>query len=127
MKRISPRFSTALLTGLALILCATRAGAINNIESQRFKAIPQGVSGEAQGAFSGRSGNGDKQATLMGRRLEYLEDIHQYLLIGKREYGQSNDQTDIDNSFLHLRYIHHLDKIYAWETFTQYEEDFFRQ
>jgi len=112
---------------LALSIYATNAGAINNIESQRFKAIPQGLSGEAQGAISGRSGNGDQQSTLLRVRMDYLEDIHQYLLIGKREYGQSNSQVNIDNSFLHLRYIHHLDKRYAWETFTQYEEDFFRQ
>jgi len=112
---------------LALSICATGAHAINNIESQRFKAIPQGMSGEVQGAISGRSGNGNQQSTLVRVRMDYLEDIHQYLLIGKREYGESNDQVNIDNSFLHLRYIHHLDKRYAWETFTQYEEDFFRQ
>lgn len=115
------------LTSLALSLCATSVSAINNIESQRFKAIPQGVSGETQAAFSGRSGNGDKRSTMVRLRLDYLQDIHQYLLIGKREYGENNDEIDIDNSFVHLRYIHHLDKHYAWETFTQYEEDFFRQ
>jgi hypothetical protein len=115
------------LIGLVLCVLTTSTSAINNIESQRFKAIPQGVSGETQGAFSGRSGNGDRQSTLLRVRTDYLDGIHQWLLIGKREFGQSNGNTDIDNSFLHLRYIHHLDKRYAWETFTQYEEDFFRQ
>jgi len=120
-------FLSYRLIVLVLGIYASSASAINNIESQRFKAIPQGLSGEAQGAFSGRSGNGNQQSTLVRLRMDYREDIHQWLLIGKREYGQNHDDINIDNSFLHLRYIHHLDKRYAWESYTQYEEDFFRQ
>lgn len=116
-----------LVATVLITACTPPALAINNIESQRFKPIPQGFSGEVQGAFSGRTGNGDKQSSLIRLRMDYLHDMKQWLLIGKREYGQNNDETDIDSSFLHLRYINHIDKRYAWEAFTQYEEDFFRQ
>lgn len=116
-----------IVASIALTCIASTCLAINNIESQRFKPIPQGWSGEVQGAFSGRAGNSDKQSTLLNLRADYQQDIHQVLLIGKREYGQNDSKTDIDNSFVHLRYIHHMDKNYAWETYTQYDENFFRQ
>lgn len=116
----------AFPASFVLLTLSLQATAITNIESQRKRADQEGLKGELQLAINGKSGNSDKQSNALSGRLDYRKEAHQLLAIARSEYGESNNEKDVDNNFLHFRYIHHNTPRFAWESFVQYQDDAFK-
>ncbi|MFA7555768.1 MAG: DUF481 domain-containing protein [Spongiibacteraceae bacterium] len=114
-------FATAMLFGV-IVDCH----AITNIESKRTREEVNGVKGEVEFAFSGKSGNSDEQSTEASFRLDYRQQQRQMLGILSYEREKTNDVETTDNAFAHLRYIHHRSDVFAWEGYTQYQQDAFK-
>lgn len=112
---------------VAAFLCffAFSAYAITNIESQRLKPIPEGLSGQFEFAFDGKSGNTDEEDYGLAGRINVKREQNLWFVIATKEYGEANDVKDTDKSFLHGRWVHTLDNALAAEAFVQYQENEF--
>ena len=114
------------LLPLLLLGLSTPALAIVNIESARVKP-QQGWSGQVSLGVQGASGNTDKTNGSLSVTVFHHNKQHQWMLLGSREYGKSNEVKDTDNAFAHLRYNYLMSERFAYETFVQYQSDEFRR
>ena len=117
-----PQILIALLLTSLVIDCY----AITNIESQRKRGETEGLKGEIEFTLSGKSGNNDKQLIEASARADYRQQQHQMLGIINHEREKNNGVENSDNSFVHLRYIHHNTPAFAWESYIQYQQDSFK-
>ncbi len=109
----------------SLSFFAVPALAITNIESQRLKPLPEGISGQVEFQFDGKSGNSDEEDYALSGRLNLKKQEDLWFLIASREYDKANGTKDEDKSFAHGRWVHSFDNIWAGEAYVQYQDNEF--
>lgn len=118
------RFLTPIL--ITFSLQPFSALAITNMEYLHQQGDNDGLNGHVDLSLSGKTGNSDVRTHSVAGQLSYRDGAHQFLTSASAEYGESNEVTDVDNRFIHQRYIHHRSQILAFEGFIQYQEDAFK-
>lgn len=108
-----------------LVFSAFHANAITNIESQRLKPAPEGLSGEVSFKLDGKSGNSDEEDLGLSGRANYKQQQNLWFVIASKEYGETNDVKDTDKSFLHGRWVHEHNNKLAGEAYVQYQDNEF--
>lgn len=99
--------------------------AITNIESQRLNPIPEGLSGQVEFQFDGKSGNSEEEDYALNGRLNLKRQQDLWFMIASHEYDKSNGNKDTDKSFAHGRWVHHYSSTWAGEAFVQYQDNQF--
>lgn len=114
---------------LASVLCAmgstAMANPIVNMEDRRNLVQDNGLYGKADLNISGKSGNSEKSAYDYSVELRHKQDNVHWLAALAQSYGESSGVKDTDSSFAHVRYVNYVKTEYAYEVFTQYQQDEF--
>ena len=110
---------------VSLSFFALPAVAITNIESQRIKPIPEGLSGKVEFQFDGKSGNSKEEDYAISGRLNVKKAQDLWFLIASHEYDKANGNKDVDKSFAHGRWVHRYSPVWAGEAFAQYQDNEF--
>lgn len=110
---------------VSLSFFALPAVAITNIESQRVKPIPEGLSGQIEFQFDGKSGNSEEEDYALSGRLNIKREQDLWFLIASHEYDKANGNKDVDKSFAHGRWVHSYSPTWAGEAFIQYQDNQF--
>jgi len=101
--------------------------AIVDIAPVDFKENEVGFSGSLFGAYELKRGNTDKNELDLGGHIQYDTDETITWLQGEMEKDKVSGIDTDDNAFLHLRHVHQLyNPFWAWEAFTQYKTDKFK-
>ncbi|PHR59045.1 MAG: hypothetical protein COA44_02535 [Arcobacter sp.] len=112
---------------LFFLLFSTSLFAIVDIAPVDFKESEDGFSGSLFGAYELKRGNTDKNELDVGGRIQYDTDETITWLQGEMEKDKVRNVDTDDNAFLHLRHVHQLyNPFWAWEAFTQYKTDKFK-
>lgn len=114
-----------IIAGLVVCLVSLQTWAISNIENERPNLPEQGLSGAVKLGLNGKTGNQKEQSFKGGTKLIYREENEIFMVLFDREYGTKLDAKNTDNSFLHSRWIHLLNELWATEAFAQWEKDEF--
>jgi hypothetical protein len=114
-----------IITGIALLIQISSAWAISNIENERLSLPENGLSGKINLSLDGKTGNQEERNNEASAKLIYRVDADIFLALVEKEYGSKHFNKDTDNSFLHLRWTHLLNDMWAAEAFTQREQDQF--
>ena len=96
-----------------------------NIENMRTETPAEGLSGVAELAVNGSSGNTQKIVGAAGTRLQWKRDSVTTFAILRYAYGESAGKRDTNHSFFHARHIHQRSSWRADELFIQGETDEF--
>jgi putative salt-induced outer membrane protein YdiY len=118
------RFGFSIL--FSLLLVATPAHAIVNIESMRV-SVDEGFSGDMELNGSLLSGNTRQSRLALGTRLNWKRDATLDFLVLRYDIGESAGVRDINKAFLHGRHVVTLSPRWAWEAFAQVEQNEFRR
>ena len=114
-----------ILILLGFLLPAQHLWAISNIENERPNLPEQGLSGALNLGLGGKTGDEQKQAYEGAAKIVYRYNDEIFMGLASGEYGETQHVKDTDNSFLHARWTHLLDKQWAIETFAQWETNDF--
>jgi len=109
----------------AIALIPFSAHAIVNVEELRHIPAADGFSGRFDLSVSGDSGNTEKSSASIGTRLQWKKDMFTNLFIMSYAYGESDNVTDTNKGFVHMRYIYQANDLRAYETFAQIENNEF--
>lgn len=108
-----------------IALISVSAHAIVNVEELRHAPAENGFSGRFDLSISGDSGNTEKSSASIGTRLQWKQDKITNLFIMNYAYGESDNVTDTNKGFVHLRHIFQANEKHAYETFAQVETNEF--
>jgi len=112
---------------LLFLTSLTYLFAIVDIAPIDFKESEEGFSGSLFGAYELKRGNTDKNELDVGGRIQYDTDETITWVQGELEKDSVSGINTDDNSFLHLRHVQQLyNPFWAWEVFTQYKTDKFK-
>ena len=114
-----------LLTGCSMLLLATSASAISDIESERPNLPEQGLDASVKLGLDGKTGNDEEVDYAGSAKLIYRINDEVFLFIADKEYGSTRDIKDTDNAFLHTRWTHIITPTWGVEGFAQWEQDEF--
>lgn len=114
-----------LLTGCSMLLLATSASAISNIESERPNLPEQGLDASVKLGLDGKTGNDEEKDYAASAKLVYRRNDEILLFIVDQEYGSTRNIKDTDNAFLHGRWTHIITPLWSAEAFAQWEQDEF--
>ncbi|MDX1694189.1 MAG: DUF481 domain-containing protein, partial [Ketobacteraceae bacterium] len=92
---------------------------------QRLQPLPEGVSGQVAFQFDGKSGNSEEEDYALSGRLNLKKASDLWFLIASREYDKANGVKDEDKSFVHGRWVHRYNPVWAGEAFVQYQQNEF--
>lgn len=101
------------------------ANPIVNMEDRRNLVQDNGLYGKADLNISGKSGNSEKAAYDYSVELRHKQDNVHWLAAVAQSYGESSGVKDTDSSFAHVRFVNYIKPQYAYEVFTQYQQDEF--
>lgn len=112
---------------LIAALYADFASAIVNIENMRNTSDDkvEGFESKLSLEVSGNNGNTQKIKAGLGGRAQWYEEDGTRFVVLNYEYGESASIKDTDKTFLHFRNIWYRDKQWAWEMFTQVQNNEF--
>ena len=99
--------------------------AIVNLEDVHTRDFEEGFNGALGVDLSGASGNSDEGTILLSTQLHWKKASRSNILLANYSYGKANGQINTDKAFFHLRHIQSIDPNYAWELFTQLQNDRF--
>lgn len=96
---------------------------IVNMEGQRYHTDTTGWSGSISGDLA-LSNYGQKVlAVNANAHVQYQSKKSLYLLLGNYGFLKGDEQSFIDNAFLHFRYNYKLGKVVRMEAFTQLQQN----
>ena len=101
------------------------AGAIVNMDDLHFRQHEQGVSGAVSFAASERSGNTESANVSLSSQLQWNQEDYINLLVLGFDYGEADNEKNLQKSFIHLRHIRHFSESLDYEFFGQVEENEF--
>jgi putative salt-induced outer membrane protein YdiY len=103
------------------------ANAIVNVENMRVASDnkTEGFDGKLTLDISGKNGNTQKLKAGLGGRAQWYDVDGTRFVVLNYEYGESSDIKDTDKTFLHFRNIWYQSDSWAWEAFTQLENNEF--
>ena len=98
-------------------------GQIVNMESQRYQTDTIGWAGTAGGNFA-LTNNGQKVYSVNANaHAQYKSKKSLYLLLGGYGFLKGDNQSFVDQSFIHFRYNYKLTHVVRLEAFTQLQKN----
>lgn len=108
-----------------LLLVSARAHAIVTVESLTIDGNNLGLSRNFSLELNGSSGNTDKSEGEIGTTWVWRTPEYINYFIASYEYGETNQQINTDNTYVHGRHIRKFRQRIDIESFAQLEEDKF--
>lgn len=108
-----------------LVLASFHVNAIVTVSNLRFDGSNPGFTGSVEADLSGASGNTDKSSWHVGSDLVWRQSEYINLLLIGYDYGKSNNETNLNKTFIHARHIHQYNDSFDWELFAQIEQNEF--
>ena len=118
-------FLSKTLSFLLITLCTPSVFAIVNMDGIHFDNQSKPFAIDVDLTITGTTGNSDTQKASFNSQFSWISDKSINLFIMGHQYGESKSIRNVNNSFLHYRYIHKLNDYYDWELFTQVEKNEF--
>jgi len=110
---------------LALLVQGKMAYAIVNMDDLHFRQHQQGLSGAVNIKASQLSGNTESSNIALSSQLQWNQENYINLFVLGHEYGKSNNQRNLNKSFIHLRHVRYFSDALDYEFFGQLEENEF--
>ena len=108
-----------------LMFHCSQVMAIVNMDTVHFKQHQNGVSGNVRFQASSSSGNTNSSDVSFNSQLQWNSDEHINLLVLGYEYGENDEQRNLNKSFIHGRHVWHYYENLDYEFFVQGEENEF--
>ena len=99
--------------------------AIVNMDALHFDDKKDSFNASVDLKLSGASGNSDNSKAALDAQFNWNTNKSIHLAILGYQYGETNDVSTLNKSFIHYRYIHQLTNSMDWELFTQLETNEF--
>lgn len=96
---------------------------IVNMESERYRTDTTGWRGSVSGNFAVTNFGEQVIAANAQAHVQYQSKKSLYLLLGSYGFLKGEEQSFIDNGFLHFRYNYKINKAARWEAFIQVQQN----
>jgi len=110
---------------MTLLACSFNATAIVNMDGIHFDSQARAFAADLDLSVSGSSGNSETSKATFNSQLSWITEKSINLALLGYQYGESNSVRSVNKSFIHYRYIYHLNNDYDWELFAQLEKNEF--
>lgn len=114
-----------IIAYLCLFLTSLSAHAIVTVENLSLSSSNLGLNRQINIDINGSSGNTEKSDWRTGADLVWRAPKYINHLVLSYEYGESNQEANTNNSFIHARHIHQHNNTFDLEYFAQVEKDEF--
>ncbi len=121
MTTIQKRFFISIL----FMMTALNAHAIVSVGNLKFDEKNPGFNGSVDVDMRGASGNSDKSSWHVGSSLVWRTPNYINLFLFGYDYGESNNKTNANKTFAHVRHIQQYTRNIDWELFAQLEKNEF--
>ncbi len=116
-----------LLISLVTLCGPIYAHAIVSMEGIELGKPPEGFSGSYELDLALQRGNTDTTSAATSAKLQWRHDNITNFILANYEYGSTAGITNTNKKFAHYRHIHQINTQIAWEGFTQFSSDEFRE
>ncbi|KMT66544.1 hypothetical protein XM47_03140 [Catenovulum maritimum] len=115
-----------ILSVIVLLGLSFNSNAIVNTESTIQSLKQPGLNSKVSFEYKGSSGNNQSSKLALDASLAWVGQGHKSVLVFGRDFGKSNSQINLDNSFIYAKHLQQvLDNSYV-SIFAQNEKDEFR-
>ena len=123
--KITPNTLNQLALFCIFTLYSSLTVAIVNMDGLHFDNNQDAFTAALDLSVSGSSGNSDTKKAALNAQLNWISEKSINLAIVGYQRGESNTVRNVNKAFVHYRYIHQINKTFAWELFGQLETNEF--
>lgn len=114
---------TIIFFSAFIIISQSCFAQIVNMESERYRTDTTGWKGSISGNFALTNYGERVVAADAYAHIQYQSKKSLYLLLSSYGFLKGEQQSFIDNGFLHFRYNYKINKTARWEAFTQIQQN----